>query len=233
MTEIYTIFGDSTWPKSGVIAEKPSPYNNTVLVWEDALDVLTTQFVADVPKKLMQNTRHSTNDGNINSPYIIACITFGQSFFTSFNKNAWIFPCEQYPLGYWKGLYIQWSTPHRMHLSKLLNDLRTKKDADVICIEATYCLGILPRLCGYPKQLECMQFFPEKDAIGENHAYNTLNANMYDALPTHRETPQQKQRQDESEYPDDSHLGITPDYHAAWDSSLETGTKHTIEVTIY
>lgn len=95
MTEIYTIFGDSTWPKSGVIAEKPSPYNNTVLVWEDALKALTVRFTGDVARERTIDTQYQkgrcyqpTENGKADHSDILALLAYGQQLFTSQNERA-------------------------------------------------------------------------------------------------------------------------------------------------
>ena len=193
MTEIYTIFGDSTWPKSGVIAEKPSPYNNTVLVWEDALKALTVRFTGDVARERTIDTQYQkgrcyqpTENGKADHSDILALLAYGQQLFTSQNERA---------LGgsFHNAIYMQFVINEEwtelascdFRLSSLLSDINNAYSADVVCSESSGCLSVLPRLCGYHQIIE-MIAAKSLASSSANHGYNVCHSKQYDAYPPNR-----------------------------------------------
>ena len=193
MTEIYTIFGDSTWPKSGVIAEKPSPYNNTVLVWEDALKALTIRFTGDVARERTIDTQYQkgrcyqpTENGKADHSDILALLAYGQQLFTSQNERA---------LGgsFHNAIYMQFVINEEwtelascdFRLSSLLSDINNAYSADVVCSESSGCLSVLPRLCGYHQIIE-MIAAKSLASSSANHGYNVCHSKQYDAYPPNR-----------------------------------------------
>ena len=196
MTEVYTIYGDSTWPKSGAVADMATPYGNAVLVWEDALKVMCRAYMAD------RNTyrNEATLKPPANAFFHLATYPVGPGYpardwtyqgARSFRSN---YSVQGVPYTQVNG---QWQPSGGDVLAvfdivRLVGDVLSGHGADdpkAMCLEAASMTAVLPRICGFRECIEVHWAAVDiRDINGspytvEGHYFNVLNNRVYDVTP--------------------------------------------------
>ena len=212
MTEVYTIYGDSTWPKSGVIADMATPYGNAVLVWEDALKVMCRAYMAD------RNTyrNEATLKPPANAFFHLATYPVGQGY----PIRDWTYQGRRVYRSNYSGQAVPYTQVNNQwqpsggevlivfDVVRLVEDVLSKHGADdpkAMCLEAASMTAVLPRICGFR---ECIEVHWAAEEIREEngdlktiggHYFNVLNNRVYDATPyfIHPTRPDQNVKTDD------------------------------------
>ena len=212
MTEVYTIYGDSTWPKSGAIADMATPYGNAVLVWEDALKVMCRAYVAD------RNTYRdeATLKPPANAFFHLATYPVGQGY----PIRDWTYQGRRVYRSNYSGQAVPYTQVNNQwqpsggevlivfDVVRLVEDVLSGHGADdpkAMCLEAASMTAVLPRICGFR---ECVEIYWAAEEIREEngdlktiggHYFNVLNNRVYDATPyfIHPTRPDQNVKTDD------------------------------------
>ena len=168
MYDIYTIFGPSTWPSSGVISSTPGDQNPAVLPWKDALDVLCTQIFCNENTYVQSNSVTWANRNN--EDLIMSAIQQGIARTTTYNPHASDEGFTSYAEGgaafrlAVDGTRISRSADNTgtydFNLSEMCgtstftvdeNEMLVHGliDRPIVCRDAACLFATLPRICGY------------------------------------------------------------------------------------
>lgn len=211
--EVYTIFGESTWHKNGVINDMPAQFSDKILPWPDLLKRLTTEMLADhIPTTKLPNWESSDEiiqiylktmcngicKNTLYPPQKLGNFIkwkLGQyrkdyniSDIPVFYNNGNVIPNEKILYKSLIGYTISSLNSNNNFSSTSFHITHSTKESLInqyyICMDAADTLAVYPRICGFPQIIGVIGVFSKRSG----HAYNFIgvpsgNNVVYDPTP--------------------------------------------------
>lgn len=207
LDKVYTIFGDSTWDKSGEVASISPSIKDAILPWPRLLNYLTRLCLCDDNPYVKQVVRNNTprkyanalaamaHGVNKTSVYSQAKdknkhpadVTLSTSTYNNDNNmpeyENLLLTCSGFSL-YESSL--DYDRFVHFDLENFLQDIEDGEGntiansymtrvREIICVDASLVLSIVPRICGFPEIIYHIVLAPSEDS-SLGHEFNSFNA---------------------------------------------------------
>ena len=194
MTDIYTIFGPSTWPSSGTITSTPDQDHPAVLPWKEALDALCKQILCNA------NSGRTAVTNDASASTVLNALHEGISRMTTYTKNVKKhkrYANEAVPIDRATNAVSGTNASVSFAIRRLVGGTGLV-DTEVVCTDVACLFATLPRICGLAQgnSVTIKHRRPinrQKDDKEEEHTYNVYNGTNYDATPPPRKLNDSRQ----------------------------------------